>query len=220
MLTENLQRVRERMQRACAHVGRDPASLLLVGVTKGRTAEQVREALACGLTELGENRVQEAQEKITALSGASARWHLIGHLQRNKVKRAVELFQVIQSVDSFALAEALEKQMDARAQDILEVFVQVNVSGEATKFGCTPDEAPMLAQHVAALPHLRVRGFMTIAPLVDDPESARPIFRRLRELRDTVNGAFQLSMGMSHDFDVAIEEGADCIRVGTALFGA
>ena len=211
------------MQAACARSGRDPSSLTLVAVTKGLAPERVREALAYGLTELGENRVQEAQEKIAAVSAQHARWHLIGHLQRNKVTRAVELFQVIQSVDSFALAEAIAR----RSAQPMDMFLQVNVSGEATKFGCAPEAAPALAQRIAELPHLRLRGLMTIAPVADDPEQARPHFRRLRKLRDEVTATLrlaphtlQLSMGMSHDFDVAIEEGADLIRVGTALFGS
>lgn len=222
MLAQNLARVRVRMHAACARVGRDPASVTLVAVTKGIAVECIREAVACGLTELGENRVQEALEKIAALSVPTARWHLIGHLQRNKAKHAVELFSVIHSVDSIELAETLERHMNKP----LEVFIQVNVSGEDTKFGCTMEEALPLARRVMQLPHLRLRGLMTMAPFADDPERARPHFRRLRELRDELlshlsprTSHLALSMGMSGDYEVAIEEGADLVRIGTALFG-
>lgn len=235
MLTENLARVRARIRAACARAGRDPASITLVAVTKGMGVERMREAVALGLTDLGENRVQEAREKQLALSlEPIVRWHLIGHLQRNKVTQAVELFSVIHSVDSVELADTLERHLKkaqgagrrAQEQNTRDVFVQVNVSREATKFGCAPDEAPVLAQQITTLSHLRLRGFMMIAPFTENSESVRPIFRQLRELRDSVACtlrltpcALQLSMGMSGDFEVAIEEGADIIRIGTALFG-
>jgi len=201
----------------------------------------IREAVACGLTHLGENRIQEARAKQaalgsrleaqgsglepTALSLQPVRWHLIGHLQRNKAKEAVELFETIHSLDSSALAETLERHAAAADKEV-EVFMQVNVSGEATKFGCGPDDAPALGACVTQLPHLRLRGLMTIAPFTENPETARPVFRQLRELRDEVASSlhlppstFCLSMGMSQDFEVAIEEGADVVRIGTAIFG-
>lgn len=250
MLTQNLARVRARIQHACERAGRDPSSVTVVAVTKGVAVERIREAVALGLTELGENRVQEARQKQIALGwglraqgkdpepGARSpepiRWHLIGHLQRNKVKEAIQLFHMIHSVDSSELAEELERHMDKRTQDAghrtqgsdtMEVLIQVNVSGEATKFGCPPDHALALARRVNELPHLRLRGVMTMAPFADDPEQARPHFRRLRLLRDELATAFRLppsafclSMGMSGDFDIAIEEGADYVRLGTALF--
>ena len=275
MLEKNLTFIRARIQQACQRSGRDPASVRLVCVTKGVPVETIQQAVAVGMTDLGENRVQEARQKqlaagckpqasgtdlqLVACSLQPVRWHMIGHLQRNKAKEAVELFDVIHSLDSVALAEELERQakqvsgfrlqatrskpqasetslQPAACSLPLEVFIQVNVSGEATKFGCKPDEAIGLAQVVTQLPHLRLSGLMTMAPFTDDPEQARPHFRRLRELRDTLTAtcslpapasaqggpgqpvACSLSMGMSHDFEVAIEEGADVVRIGTAIF--
>ena len=257
MLSENLARVRARIQQACQRCGRDPASVTLVCVTKGVALEAIQEAVSLGVADLGENRVQEAREKQLALYGIGKgsrvkgegrdttlypppstlhrlKWHLIGHLQRNKARDAVELFDVIHSVDSVELVEELERQMEKRTQDSrlktqgeasLEVFVQVNVSGEATKFGCTPEEAPSLAQAIGRLPHLRLVGLMTMAPFVEHPEQARPYFRRLRLLRDAIVNTCHLSpvtchlsMGMSNDFEVAIEEGADVVRIGSAIF--
>ena len=217
MLREQIASVRERIAQACARVGRDPATVTLVAVTKGVPAERIREAVALGLTELGENRVQEARAKRQALGTLPVRWHLIGHLQRNKAKPAAELFDTVHSVDSSALVGALdEAAADARP---LEVFVQVNVSGEATKHGCRPEEAAALVQAVRQSTRLRLRGFMTMAPFTSDPERARPHFRRLRRLRDDIAQDSSLSMGMSQDFEVAIEEGADVVRIGTAIFG-
>jgi len=221
VLVYNLARVRARIRAACVRVGRDPSSVTLVAVTKGMAVERMREAVALGLADLGENRVQEARAKQLALSPEPIRWHLIGHLQRNKVTQAVELFSVIHSVDSIELAETLERHMNKP----LEVFAQVNVSGEDTKFGCTMEEALPLARRVMQLPHLRLRGLMALAPFAENPEQARPHFRRLRELRDEMDSTLHpapctlhLSMGMSGDFEVAIEEGADLVRIGTALF--
>jgi pyridoxal phosphate enzyme (YggS family) len=219
VLRDNLTQVRERIRQACERAGRDPGSVTLVAVTKGLPVETIREAAALGITDVGENRVQEAAAKIDGWSGGALRWHLIGHLQRNKAKDAVELFGAIHSVDSLALADELERQAAKRARS-LDVFVQVNVSGETTKFGCRPEEASALARHLAGQPHLRLKGFMTMAPFGADPELARPAFRELRLLRDTIQASGLLSMGMSHDFEVAIEEGADLVRIGTAIFGA
>lgn len=250
MLRDHLERVRQRIQRACQRSGRQPSTVTLVGVTKGVGPDAIREAVALGLTDLGENRVQEARTKRLALDawlgaqgsglGASAqspqppaqshgrlRWHLIGHLQRNKARHAVELFSCIHSVDSTELIEELERQAAQRRPQSLDVLLQVNVAGEATKFGCQPADAAGLARAVQACPHLRLAGLMTIAPFTDDPEQARPHFRRLREVREDVASAcavpaasLKLSMGMSQDFEVAIEEGADLVRIGTAIFGA
>ena len=242
MLAKSLADVRQRIHQACQRCGRDPHTVQLVCVTKTVPIETIREALALGVTDLGENRVQEARAKQTALgsgfwargpqpsalSPERVRWHLVGHLQRNKAKDAVELFDVIHSVDSLALADVLEEQAAKRrtARLPLDVFVQVNVSGESTKLGCSPEEVVTLAPTVMRSPHLRLRGLMTIAPFSDDPENARSHFRRLRALRDSVASSFQLpassvllSMGMSGDFEVAIEEGADVVRIGTAIFG-
>jgi pyridoxal phosphate enzyme (YggS family) len=235
VLRERLERVLERIQQACQRCGRDPSSVTLIGVTKGVPPALIQEAIALGMTELGENRVQEAREKRLVLGPTpGVRWHLIGHLQRNKAKDAVELFDVIHSVDSLALIQELDRRVTGRP---LEVMVQVNVSGEATKFGCRPDEAVSLAEAVRRTTHLMLRGLMTIAPFAEDADAARPHFRRLRLLRDELASSFQLprpdhsqrrggpassfrlSMGMSQDFEVAIEEGADVVRIGTAIFG-
>ena len=235
MLAENLARVRERISLACERCRRDPRSVTLIGVTKTVEAAQVREAIALGVAELGENRVQEAVGKAEALAqlalpeGRRVRWHLIGHLQTNKIRPAVRLFETIHSVDSARLAEALDREAAAQGRRI-DVFLQVNVSGEAAKFGCAPGDAAGLAERLAGCGHLRLRGLMTIPP-AGDAAQARPYFRMLRELRDALHqqlhaggrsageAPLQLSMGMSEDFEVAIEEGADVIRVGTAIFG-
>ncbi len=218
----------------------------MVGVTKGVPVEVIRQAIALGLTDLGENRVQEAREKQIALgSGLRAagngpepgalshqriRWHLIGHLQRNKAKHAVELFDMIHSVDSAALIHDVERHA-AQRQRRVEAFIQVNVSGEATKYGCRPDEIEPLAKVLQQSEHMLLKGLMTLAPFSDNPEDARPVFRHVRLLRDdlqrqlahaspvTSHQSLLLSMGMSQDFEVAIEEGADLVRTGTAIFG-
>lgn len=222
MLAESLTRVRQRLHDACQRIGRDPKAVTLIGVTKAIPLDMIRSAIVLGLTDVGENRIQEAREKFPRLP-AGVRRHLIGHLQRNKAKHAVELFDVIHSVDSVELAHELERHAAARGKT-LDVLVQVNVSGEATKSGCHAEDVSDLIGGLTPLPHLRVRGLMTIAPFSERPEDARPHFRRLRELRDelqrTVAHALLLSMGMSNDFEVAIEEGADIVRIGTAIFGS
>ena len=204
-----------------------PALVQLVGVGKGVSAQSVSEACAAGLTDVGENRVQEAAAKIEALRDTlrhpgrrgiegyrQPRWHLIGHLQTNKAKTATNLFDILHSVDSLRLAQALSRLANER----LPVLLEVNVAQDAAKFGFAPEEVTSALTAIAALPNLDVRGLMTIAPLTDDPETSRPFFRRLRELRDAL-GLAGLSMGMTGDFEVAIEEGATMIRVGRAIFG-
>ncbi|MBI3333800.1 MAG: YggS family pyridoxal phosphate-dependent enzyme [Candidatus Omnitrophica bacterium] len=220
---DNLQRVRERIAAAAGRAGRDPAEVRLVCVTKGIPAERIREAIACGVGEIGENRVQETREKQPAIGREAVRWHLVGHLQRNKARLAVELFDLIHSVDSLELIEELERQAGNRAERELELLVQVNVSGEATKHGCGPEEARRLAEAILRSRHLRWAGLMTMAPFAEDPERARPVFRQLRLLRDRLreglrDSPLHLSMGMSQDFEVAVEEGATIVRVGSAIF--
>ena len=219
-------RVRERINRACQRCSRDPSSVTIVCVTKGLPVERIQEAIAWGAADVGENRVQEARQKQVALgeAGRRLRWHLIGHLQRNKAKDAVGMFNLIHSVDTPALAEALSRQAGPQGRRVA-VLLQVNVSGEAAKSGCRPDEAEALGAAVLAAPHLELRGLMTMAPMTDHPETTRPVFRRLRLLRETLQERLGrrpllLSMGMSQDFDVAIEEGADFVRIGTALFSS
>ena len=229
MLRERLARIRTRIEEACRRSGRAPSAVTLIGVTKTVPVERIQEALALGLTDIGENRVQEAVAKHSSLvtSHSPLRWHLIGHLQRNKAKEVVRLFDAIHSVDSLPLIETLERQA-AEQRRALEVFIQVNVSGEATKSGCRPDDARALAEAVLGSPHLALKGLMTMAPFSDHPEDARPHFRRLRELLDEVSSSLHpsitssllLSMGMSQDFEVAIEEGADLVRIGSALFAS
>lgn len=217
----NLAQVWERIGAAAARSGRRPAEVTLVAVTKGVDGVRIRTAIAWGVRDLGESRVQEAASKIEAL-GQIVRWHMIGHLQRNKARQAAALFDVIHSLDNPRLASDLTR----RAGRILDVLLQVNLSGAPRQFGIAPDELGMLANAVTALPHLRVIGLMTIAPQPPTPQTARPVFRRLRELRDALNArsAFveplrHLSMGMSDDFDVAVEEGATLVRIGRAIFG-
>ena len=222
MLQARLDRIHERIRQACQRCGRDPSSVTLIAVTKGVSPELIREAVRCGVTHVGENRVQEAVAKQAALGALPVRWHLIGHLQRNKARRAAELFDVVQSVDSTTLASDLDRHAAARSR-ALDIMIQVNLSGETTKFGCQPQETATLAAAIAAARGLRLLGLMTIAPFSDDPERARPVFQQLRRLRDQLQPAapspLSLSMGMSQDVEVAIEEGADLVRIGTAIFG-
>lgn len=224
-LSERIRQVRAQIAEAAARSGRSAEAVTLVAVTKTVPVERVRQAYELGLRVFGENRVQEAREKVGALAALPAiHWHLIGHLQTNKVARAVELFEMVQSVDSARLAEALNKQMEARSKR-LPVLLEVNVGGEASKEGVKPEELAQLAELVVRLPHLEVQGLMTVAPYSPEPEVVRPVFRRLRGLRDEMRERFpgtewpHLSMGMSEDYVVAIEEGATMIRLGRALFG-
>jgi pyridoxal phosphate enzyme (YggS family) len=216
--------VRAAVDRAAAAAGRDPASVRLLAVTKTVSPEGLREAYAAGARLFGENYVQEAQGKVDALP-RDAEWHMIGHLQSNKARRAAELFSCIQSLDRPSLADALEKAARARGQR-LDVLLQVNTGDEETKSGTTADGAVELARSAARWPSLRVRGLMALPPYCDDPEEVRPHFRALRELGRHIAALnlpgvemAELSMGMSHDFSVAVEEGATVVRVGTAIFG-
>lgn len=221
-LPERLAHVRVEIARRQAVTGRgDPVTI--VAVTKGFGSEAVAAALAAGLVDLGENRVQEALAKLDTPAGRRATWHLIGHLQRNKAKQVPGRFALVHSLDSGALAEELDRRAGARGVR-QRVLLQVNVAGEAQKSGCTPAEAPALARRVAALPQLALEGLMTIAPFTDDPDVQRRTFRGLRVLRDALQeeGLWlpTLSMGMSADYGIAVEEGATVIRLGTVLFGA
>ncbi len=216
-IAQRLDALRARVAAAARRAGRDPGEVGIVAVSKTKPAEQIREAIAAGCRDFGENYVQELQDKAAALAALAPRWHFIGHAQRNKAKLLVEVpgLVLVHGVDSVRLARAL----DAKAARPLEVLVQVNVSGEASKSGCTPAEVPALLDAIAGSEHLRCRGLMTMPP-DGEPEAARPFFRQLRALRDRLGGDLpHLSMGMSHDFEVAIEEGATLVRVGTAIFG-
>ncbi|MEN9602956.1 MAG: hypothetical protein RIS56_2562 [Verrucomicrobiota bacterium] len=221
-LQENLTRIRSRIDQACERSGRQPDSVRLMAVSKNQPPERVAEAASAGLTLFGENRIQDAKVKIPLCPG-QLEWHFIGHLQSNKSRDAVSLFQVVQGVDSLALAEELQKQALKQARS-LPILLEVNVAGESSKFGWNPDRLLAELPQLNALNRLEVHGLMTIAPYAVDPEQVRPIFRRLRELRDRCTDLLGaplpvLSMGMSGDLEVAIEEGATLVRVGTALFG-
>ena len=215
-IKDNLTRVRERVARAAERAGRRAEDVLLIGVGKTVDVERIRQALAAGLGALGENRVQEARAKVAEL-GRPVPWHLIGHLQTNKAKDAVELFDVIHSLDRLELARELDKRSAARGCAI-EALVEVNVAGEPQKSGVAPDALAALLDAVAGLAHVRVRGLMAIPPATGDPDGARVWFRALAKLGER-HGLGELSMGMSADFEAAIEEGATMVRVGTAIFG-
>lgn len=227
-VVENLAAVRERIAAAARRAGHRPEEIALMAVSKTFPPAVIREAYEAGQRLFGENRVQEFAEKAAALNGlAGAEWHMIGHLQSNKAAKAAELFNAIDSVDSLRLAEKLNA-VAQKANKRLHVLIEINVGGEAAKTGASP-ASPDLEQLLLAalrLEALRFRGLMTIPPFTEDPQQARPFFRRLRELRDQIAARHlpgvsldMLSMGMSHDFEVAIEEGSTCVRVGTAIFG-
>ena len=222
-IAANIVRVRARIAAAAARSGRRADSVLLVAVTKSVGLEQIREAVAAGLRVFGENRVQEARDKIPLVPEVS--WHLVGSLQRNKVKEALRLFHLIHSVDSLPLAEEISRRASLAHPDrSADVLIQVNISAEPQKHGVAPEGAADLVARVGRLPSVRVRGLMGIAPPVEEPGRARPYFARLRDIRDRVNAEMpdarldELSMGMTDDFEVAIEEGATMVRIGRALF--
>jgi len=210
-----VQDVSKRIAAAAERAGRSPDEIAIVAVVKGVEPRLIKIAVDTGIRHIGENRVQEAKGKSIHLSSLEPRptWHMVGHLQVNKIKTALEIFDIIHSIDSVRLAESLSK----RAQDVLPVLLQTNVSGEESKGGFSPRELPDAAQRISRLPNLDVQGLMTIAPMVADPEEVRPVFRRLRELRDDL-GLRHLSMGMSDDFEIAVEEGATLVRIGRAIF--
>ncbi len=216
MIKANLESVQERIKLACRRAGRSPDEVTLIAVTKTVDASTVREAYELGMNHFGENRVQEAREKIRALSQLQPppAWHLIGHLQSNKVKTAVEIFNIIHSVDSLELAA----EIDRRTQRKMPVLLQVNIAGEASKSGFSLAEIGPSFEKISGMQNLDIQGLMTIAPLVSNAEEVRPIFRKLKELRDYFH-LKHLSMGMTDDFEVAIEEGATMVRVGRAIFG-
>jgi pyridoxal phosphate enzyme (YggS family) len=223
-LAANLASVRDRIAAAERRSGRPAGSVTLIGVVKTLPAEALAAAVALGLTDLGENRVQEAESHQRSVPRAAARWHMIGHLQRNKASRALELFDVFHGIDDLDLANALA-QRGARSERRVPVLLEVNVSGESTKFGVSPEGVAGLAAEVERLPALELKGLMTVGAPVERSDQARAGFARLRELRERVAQQLgrplpELSMGMSGDFEVAVEEGATMVRVGTALFGA
>ncbi|HHW13861.1 MAG TPA: YggS family pyridoxal phosphate-dependent enzyme [Firmicutes bacterium] len=225
-MQRNLDVVRERIAAAAARVGRDPERVRLVAVTKGRPLEDLEALLAAGAADFGENRVQELAAKAEALSRRepAPRWHMIGYLQRNKVKALLRWCRIIHSVDRLAVGEEIAHR--AEGGPAVEVLVEVNVAGETTKSGVAPEGTEELVRRLAALPGLKVTGLMTMAPQSPEPEQSRPVFRTLRRLAERLNllgipgvEVTELSMGMSQDYEVAVEEGATFVRVGTAIFG-
>ena len=219
-LQANLQAVRQAIAASAERASRDPSAVTLVAVTKTVSVERIHEAITLGLRILGENRVQQAIPKMDEIGPANVDWHLVGHLQTNKVKFIEGRFQMVQSIDSTGVAQAL----DHRLGSPLEVLIEVNVAEEPQKTGAMPADLPAIAAVVASAGHLRLGGLMTVAPLVSDPEQVRPIFRRLRTLRDSTSQELGmplpvLSMGMTDDYPIAVEEGATMLRLGRALFG-
>ncbi len=223
MISENLRNVRRRIEEAARRAGRRADEIILVCVTKTVAAPQIEEALAEGAADIGESRVQDAEVKFKAI-GPRAKWHLIGHLQTNKVKDAVRIFDLIHSVDSLKLAEEISGRAGVFGKT-QEILIEVKTSEEATKYGAAPEAVFDLIEKAAGLPHIKIMGLMTMAPLVSDAEETRPYFRRLRELSEAIaakdidNASMRyLSMGMTQDFEVAIEEGANMLRIGHAIF--
>jgi len=223
-IAENLKTVKDRIASAAKRAGRDPSSVRLIVVTKTVDVESIRQAVAAGASVLGENRVQEAREKIEKL-GNSLRWHLIGHLQTNKAKYAVKLFELIHSVDNLELAKELDKQA-VKTGKVQNVLIEVNIAGESAKAGIAIQEVTALVRNAAKLKNISIKGLMTMPPYSEDPEDSRPYFRKLQEMAETIKKENipavtmnELSMGMSGDYEVAIEEGATMVRVGTAIFG-
>jgi PLP dependent protein len=226
MISANIERIRERIDAACRRSGRRPEAVTLLAVAKTFPAGQVAEAVRAGVVDIGENYVQEALAKRAALPTPEIRWHFIGHLQSNKVRQIAEWVYLVHAVDSIGLARELDARA-ARAGRTIEVLVEVNTTGEQSKFGLEPGEAGEFIRALEPLTHIRIGGLMTIGPFLPDPEGSRPMFRTLRSLRDSIattpqaNVHFRhLSMGMTGDFEVAIEEGATIVRIGTAIFGS
>lgn len=225
MVKERLQRVRDQIRSAAEGCGRDPGEIQLVAVSKTVPADRVQQAIEAGASVLGENYIQEAREKHHLLSHQPISWHFIGHLQSNKAKYAVKIFELIHSVDRLKLARELDKQA-GKIDKVQPVLIQVNIAEEETKSGIRAADLMALIREAAGLKHLSIRGLMTMPPYFDDPEAARPFFSALRQLRDRIQeeqipnvGMTELSMGMTGDFSTAIEEGATLVRIGTAIFG-
>jgi len=225
-LSERLKNVRRKIVTSAQRSGRGVEEITLIAISKTHPTETLRAALEIGITHLGENRIQEAEEKIVTLGRKAARWHLVGHLQSNKVRRAVTLFDYLHSLDSVELARRLERLCVEEGREEFPVLVQIKLGGEESKTGIDPRELPDLLEEIKSCKRLRLIGLMTLPPYFENPDCARPFFKTLRELRDELKlkGHFgdlagELSMGMSHDFEIAIEEGATMVRVGTAIFG-
>jgi hypothetical protein len=239
MIKDNIFKIKERIAQACSKVKRNPQEITIVAVAKGRTPDEIKEILESGITDIGENRVQEASSKYRELANRrtcelanqrayeltnlrTIRWHMVGHLQTNKVKDALKLFGLIHSVDSLHLAREIDKQA-SRINKVQDILIEVKTSEEATKFGLRPDEVFSVIKEMFGFKNINIKGLMTIAPLLDNPEEARSYFKALRELKDKINQLTNhqltiLSMGMTDDFEVAIEEGSNMLRLGRAIF--
>ena len=224
MIKENLEFVERNIREACEKAGRSRQDVTLIAVSKTKPVSDIRQAMDCGITVFGENKVQEIKDKTEEIKEPLS-WHMIGHLQANKVKYLPGRVCMIHSVDNVKQAAEIEKQF-SKADQVIDVLIEVNMAHEESKFGLSPEEAPAFVTEISAYPHLNIRGLMTIAPYTEDPESNRPYFKGLRELKDKINGMNipgvnmdTLSMGMTGDYKVAIEEGATFVRVGTGIFG-
>lgn len=225
-LDERFKDVLDRASAAAKRSGRSTNDITIVAISKKHSSEIIRAAIELGVTDVGENRVQEAEEKIAEVGRDAVRWHLVGHLQANKARRAVNLFDCIHSLDSPDLARRLERLCEEEGRDELRVLIQVDLAGEATKAGIEPAKLPKLLAAINEGTRLRLIGLMVLPPYFENPDCARPFFKTLRELRDELksqghfgDGRGELSMGMTHDFEIAIEEGATILRIGTAIFG-
>ncbi len=224
---ENIRKVRERIEKAAANAGRDTSDITLIAVSKTHAPDMVLTAIEAGIQHFGENRIQESEEKIPALKNQDITWHMLGHLQRNKAQNAVEMFDEFHALDSKRLSRRLQKQLKRIERDSWPVFVQVNVSGEPSKYGIEPEELSSLIELVGnECGRIHIKGLMTIAPFVDDEKILRETFQRLRNLKDSYQDSeydnvniTNLSMGMSNDYEIAIEEGATHLRIGRAIFG-
>jgi PLP dependent protein len=225
MISDNINSIREKISRACARAGRSSSEVTLLAVGKTFPSSAVREAVEAGVADVGENYVQELLSKRRDLSGSDVRWHFIGHLQSNKVKNVADWIHMIHAVDSTALAIEIDRRA-AKSGRVIECLLEVNTTGESTKFGVAPGDVTALVKSLASCDNISLGGLMTIGPFLPDPEGSRPMFRRLRELKDEIGSLAQgnvtmrhLSMGMTGDFEVAIDEGATLVRIGTAIFG-
>ena len=219
-LRENLAEVARKIEQAANKSGRNPAEIKLIAVSKTHPIEILQEAINVGANIFGENKVQEAEGKIEEIGREKVEWHLIGHLQKNKARKAVQIFDMIHTLDSIELAARLERICKEEKRESLSVLVQVDLANEATKNGIAENDLPQLIEFLQTCECLKFSGLMIIPPYFEDAEKVRPFFRKLREIRDKVLPNGELSMGMSHDFPIAIEEGATLVRVGTAIFGA
>lgn len=224
MIPENIERVREQIANCCIRIGRNPDEVTIVAVSKTFSAENIREAARAGMKDIGENYVQELTAKRDALAGEQIRWHFVGHLQRNKVKYIAPWIHMIHALDSVELAREIEKRAAGR---MIDVLVEVNTTGEGSKYGVAPEAVKDVIEGMRDLQHVRIAGLMTIGPFLPDPEGSRPMFRQLCQLKEEVARSRQanavmhhLSMGMTGDFEVALDEGATLLRIGTAIFGS